>query len=167
MDRGNVTARADTSDDLVLSQSLEVDDSVTMKFELTRKTDLALQALQTLGGSDALHKGVDLAAKLDTSAAFLVQVLAPLTQHGWVRSSPGPRGGYQATDTGRGISLLQLIEAVEGPIRDDRCVLREQPCPATELCALHDAWTPVRDTLIERLAATPALASVADQHEKE
>lgn len=124
-----------------------------MRLELTRKTDLALQALRTLAGARVLRKGGELADALGTTAGYLVQVLAPLTHAGWVRSVPGPRGGY--TDAAADVSVLQLIEAVEGPVRDDRCVLREQSCPVHVPCALHDAWMPARDALVGRLAATP------------
>ena len=128
-----------------------------MRLELTRKTDLALQALRTLVREDVLQKGGDLAGAVGTSAAFLAQVLAPLARAGWVRSVPGPRGRYEATEAGRDVSVLQLIEATEGPVRADRCVLRDQPCPAVVPCALHDAWVPARDALAERLAATPVM----------
>lgn len=131
----------------------------TMRLDLTRKTDLALRALQVLLRSGSQQrKGTELAATLETSAGFLVQVLAPLAREGWVRSAPGPRGGYQATATAADVSVLQLIEAMEGPVHDDRCVLAEQPCPAPNTCALHDAWIPARDALVERLAATPVIA---------
>ena len=130
-----------------------------MRLELTRKTDLALQALRTLASSGTLHKGLDLAGTLGTTAAFLSQVVAPLTRAGWVRSVPGPRGGYEATELASGVSVLELIEAVEGPVAANRCVLRRQPCPAVVPCALHEAWMPARDALVVRLAATPVLAT--------
>lgn len=154
---------------LVLTSSRQVDYYATVRLELTRKTDLALRALQTLPSPSvgALRKGSELADELGTSAGFLVQVLAPLTSAGWVRSVPGPRGGYQATESAPDVSLLQLIEAVEGPVEADRCVLREQPCPALVACALHDAWMPARDALVARLAVTPALAPARGQQPKE
>lgn len=125
-----------------------------MRLELTRRTDLALRALQTLAADEGLRKGSQLSQSLGTTAGFLVQVLAPLVRAGWVRSEPGPRGGYRATSAATDVSVLQLIEAVEGPVRDDRCVLRDQSCPMEVPCALHDAWIPARDALLERLAAT-------------
>lgn len=129
-----------------------------MRLELTRKTDLALQALRTLVSAGSLRKGVELADTLGTTPAFLSQVVSPLARAGWVRSVPGPRGGYHATELAAGISVLELIEAVEGPVVADRCVLRPQPCPAAVPCALHDAWMPARDALVDRLAATPVVA---------
>ena len=134
-----------------------------MRLELTRKTDLALRALRTLVASETLRKGGELAEALGTSAGFLAQVMSPLTRAGWVRSVPGPRGGYRATGAAVAVSVLQLVEAVEGPVRADRCVLREQSCPTEVPCALHDAWMPARDALVERLAATPVTAATGKQ----
>jgi Rrf2 family protein len=131
-----------------------------MRLEVTRKTDLALRALRALATSGSLHKGVELADTLGTTAAFLSQVITPLSRAGWVRSMPGPRGGYEATESASDVSVLELIEAVEGPVPADRCVLRPQPCPAALPCALHDAWMPARDALMDRLGATPVLAAV-------
>jgi Rrf2 family protein len=133
---------------------------MTMRLELTRKTDLALRALRVLADTGALHKGVELADMLGTTAAFLSQVVAPLSRAGWVRSVPGPRGGYQATGHAADVSVLALIEAVEGPVETGRCVLRPQPCLAELPCAVHDAWLPARDALMDRLAATPVRAAV-------
>lgn len=132
---------------------------MTMRLEVTRKTDLALRALRTLARSAVLRKGGELSDALGTTPAFLSQVVAPLSRAGWVRSVPGPRGGYQATERASDVSVLELIEAVEGPVPADRCVLRGQPCPAEIPCALHDAWVPARDALVDRLAATPVLAT--------
>jgi Rrf2 family iron-sulfur cluster assembly transcriptional regulator len=133
-----------------------------MRLELTRKTDLALRALRVLAARGSLLKGIELAEALGTTAAFLSQVVAPLSRAGWVRSVPGPRGGYLATELAVDVSVLELIEAVEGPVETGRCVLRPQPCPADLPCALHDAWLPARDALVERLAATPVLSAVHD-----
>lgn len=129
-----------------------------MRLELTRKTDLALQALQRLVGGGGRHKGGALADALGTTAGFLAQVLTPLARAGWVRSVPGPHGGYEATAAARDVSVLELIEAIEGPVRDDACVLRPQPCPAEVPCALHDAWVPARDALVSTLGATTVMA---------
>lgn len=130
-----------------------------MRLELTRKTDLALQVLQTLVRDGGLRKGGALAQDVHTSAGFLAQVMTPLARSGWVESVPGPRGGYRATPTAAAASVLELIEAVEGPISDGRCVLKEQPCPAVEQCALHDVWVPARDAMTAQLAATPVVKS--------
>ena len=50
--------------------------------------------------------------------------------------------------------MFDLIEAVEGPFEDGRCVLREAPCPAIEQCGLHNAWSRARRALIDELRQT-------------
>ncbi len=125
-----------------------------MRLELTRKTDLALKAITRLDRTGGLIKGADLAETIGTTTAFIAQVMKPLVAHGWVASEPGPTGGYRlATDTTQ-ISVLDLIETVEGPTVDGRCVLRGTPCPVVEKCALHDAWNRARGALLKELSAT-------------
>lgn len=130
-----------------------------MRLEITRKSDLAVRAMCALVDAGRV-KGSALATLTGTTQAFMAQVMAPLVQAGWVRSDPGPTGGYELDIDLRVLSMLEVIEAIEGPTVDGKCVLRGGPCPAEETCALHDAWVPARDALLERLASTPvALAA--------
>jgi Rrf2 family protein len=124
-----------------------------MRLEISKKSDLALRVMCQLAPGERL-KGSELARRVGSTPAFIPHVMTPLVTAGWVTSDPGPRGGYRLTGSLTEISMLQLIEAIEGPTVDDRCVLRGGPCPATENCALHNAWLPARDALLERLAAT-------------
>jgi Rrf2 family transcriptional regulator, iron-sulfur cluster assembly transcription factor len=128
--------------------------SLTMRLEISRKTDLAVRTLCRLKGNTRM-KGSDLAALVDATPGFMAHVMAPLVHAGWVVSEPGPLGGYVLRAKLDEISLLAVIEAVEGPTIDGRCVLRGGPCPTVENCALHDSWVPARDALLQRLAATP------------
>ena len=125
-----------------------------MRLEITRKTDLALKAMLELGRSDALHKGSALAELIDTTSPFIGQVMGPLVREGWVASVPGRNGGYRLSIDLGDVTLLQLIEVVEGPTENARCVLRGTPCPPIEPCALHDPWTRARTALLRELALT-------------
>jgi Rrf2 family protein len=126
-----------------------------MRLEITRKTDLAIRAAQTLADAGGPVKGADLARQIGTTPQFISQVMQPLVREGWVRSDPGPSGGYTQTVDVADITLLALIEAIEGPTADGRCVLRGTPCPPFEPCALHDAWTRARSALLDELERTP------------
>jgi Rrf2 family protein len=125
-----------------------------MRLEITRKSDLAVRALCSLDRSGRM-KSPDLARATGSTPAFMAQIMAPLVRRGWVTSVPGPNGGYELLESLSRVSMLQVIEAIEGPTITGRCVLREGPCPSDELCALHDAWLPAREALMERLARTP------------
>lgn len=130
-----------------------------MQLSITRRTDLATRALLSLVQSGERRKGSDLAQELDASAGFLAQAMTPLVNRGWVRSEPGPTGGYTAVVTLDDVSVLDVVEAVEGPTDVTRCVLEGRPCSSGGRCALHDAWARARGDLLHELAGTP-LSSV-------
>lgn len=114
-----------------------------------------MRALQELHDAEKLS-GSDLAERIDTTLPFLPQVLGPLVKSGWVESQPGPGGGYRLSVSLGGLSILEVVETVEGPAETGRCVLREGPCPGTDSCPVHDAWVGARAELTDRLAAMSA-----------
>jgi Rrf2 family iron-sulfur cluster assembly transcriptional regulator len=126
-----------------------------MRLELTKKTDLAFQALEFIATSRGDRvSGHDLAEHLDVSGQYLPHIMAPLTRAGWVSSVSGPHGGYVIAVDLEDISLLSLIEAVEGPIDDSRC-LHLGPIHASGVtCALHGPWTKARRAMLIELEAT-------------
>ena len=128
-----------------------------MRLEITRSADLAVRALGALQPVGTRRKASDLADELGTTRGFLAQVLAPLVRLGWVASVPGPNGGYAATTAD--LSALDVIEAVDGPTDDGRCVVASTPCDPDQPCTLHGAWASARAALIETLKATPVAAA--------
>ncbi len=126
-----------------------------MRLEVTRRADLATRALVALAASAHRMKAAELAERLDASPGFLSQALTPLVARGWVRSEPGPTGGYTARITLDALSVLDVIEAVEGPTDVTHCVLEDRVCAGGGPCALHDAWARARAQLLRELADTP------------
>ncbi len=126
-----------------------------MKLDITRKSDLAVRAMCALGSQDERVKGSDLAGFIDTTPGFLPQVLAPMVRRRWINSTPGPTGGYMLDVDLSSISLLDVIEAVEGPLEDDVCVLDGHKCEQSDHCAIHTAWLSARQLLYQTLATTP------------
>ncbi len=122
-----------------------------MRLELSSRTDVALRALRYLDDAGERRSNADVAAAIGASPQYLPQVMAPLVRSGWVRSARGPGGGYRLhADLGR-LTLRQLIEAVEGPTEDGRCVLEDALCPQYEQCALHVPWQRARAALLAEL----------------
>ena len=133
-----------------------------MRLEISRRADLATRALLELRAVDGRTKSAALAERLGTTPGFLTQVLAPLVAHGWVRSDPGPTGGYRLVAAADDVTVLDVIEAVEGPTDTGRCVLEDRACGgagAGGLCALHGPWSQARQQLLSTLGAT-TLASL-------
>lgn len=136
-----------------------------MRLEVTRKSDLAVRALRVLAAASERMKGPALADRLGTSAGFVSQVMNPLVRQGWVRSDPGPSGGYQLAAALASISVLDVIEVIEGPTDAGRCVLADRPCNETGTCALHVAWMRARAHLLRELDSTSvAEASMLTDH---
>jgi Rrf2 family protein len=118
---------------------------------LSRRTDLALEAMKALSVAEDRVRGTDLAREVGTTVQFLPQILAPLVRAGWIDSERGPGGGYRAVASLDSISLLDLIETTEGEIDNGRCVLRNGPCPGTVTCPVHVAWMAAREVLVDKL----------------
>ena len=52
------------------------------------------------------------------------------------------------------LSVLDVIEAIEGPTDSGRCVLADRPCNEAGTCALHVPWLRARSELLRELDAT-------------
>ena len=114
---------------------------------LTRKTDYALVAL----GAMARHgwgtiSAQDLSRRLGVPARLVTNVLNQLKHCGLVQSTRGSRGGYGLAKPAERITLTELIEAIEGPIRLAKCCgaegeFDEDRCRLEESCLMKE---PVR-----------------------
>lgn len=133
-----------------------------MKLELMPRTDLTLRTIAALTDGER-WRAAELAEHVGTTAAYLAHIVGPLTKAGWVHSAPGPTGGHRLVADLEAVSLLDVIEAVEGPTDDGRCVMASQPCPAPEPCAVHETWVRARSALTEELAST-SLRSITTEH---
>jgi len=130
-----------------------------MRLELSRRTDLALRVLWELNRRGDRMKRTELATEVGTTPDFLARIMTPLVRSGWVISEVGRTGGYEVSADLSTLSMLEVIEAVEGAPDDGRCVFRGSPCQTGETCALHDAWSRARGALMEELERTPVWAT--------
>ncbi|MDH3583002.1 MAG: Rrf2 family transcriptional regulator [Phycisphaerae bacterium] len=118
-----------------------------MSFNLTRKTDYGLVALAVLA-ERAETAGPCLSARQiaeenDLPVSLLMKVLKDLHRAGIVASRRGAGGGYFLERGTDGISMLQVIEALEGPVVVARCCSEEEEegdacvaCRAVETCPI-------------------------------
>jgi Rrf2 family protein len=131
-----------------------------MRLELTRKSDLAVRSLLLMAEQGERMKSSELAKGLGATPAFVPQVVAPLIERRWVGSDPGPAGGYTLLAELETLTVLEVIEAVEGPTESGRCALDGEPCAERGTCVVHEAWQRARALLLADLAAT-TVADVA------
>jgi Rrf2 family protein len=132
-----------------------------MRLEMTRRTDYALRAMLALARApdDTLSSG-DIAARTGIPVRFVVQVMGHLVRAGLVRGLIGRSGGYRLSSQPDSVSVLAIVEAVEGDARRPQCVLRGGPCAGAAPCAIHYVFADARAAFTTQLAST-TLASVA------
>jgi Rrf2 family protein len=137
-----------------------------MELTLTRRGDYVLQAALALARSyrnpdPPWRKIRELATDTLVPRSYLSQILGLLLQADLVESQAGKRGGYRLRRTPDHISLLEIVEAGEGPLRSSRCTLRGGPCQWEPMCPLHPTWSEVTDLLRTKLSQT-SLARVLE-----
>jgi Rrf2 family transcriptional regulator, iron-sulfur cluster assembly transcription factor len=141
-----------------LRRAPPIDKYGTVRLEITQRADLAVRALVVLQSSPMRLKSAALADALSTTPGFVPQIMGPLVHAGWVRSVPGPTGGYQLLVGLDDLSVLQVIEVIDGPTDTGRCVVAERACDSSEPCALHVAWSRARQELCSTLSTVPLSA---------
>ena len=94
-----------------------------------------------------------IASELNVSEAHLAKVLQRLSKEGLVRSTPGPKGGFNLAKPADEISLLEVYEAIEGPLGVGGCLLGEPVCK-DGLCILGGLVTEVDQRVRDYLART-------------
>jgi len=132
-----------------------------MRLEVSRRSELAVRALTTLAAAHGRMKAPALADALGTTAAFVPQVVGPLVKAGWVRSDPGPTGGYALHVSLESINVLQVVEALDGAVDTGRCVVETRTCNSAAPCMMHVAWSRARSEL-ERVLGDLPLTDLTD-----
>ena len=84
---------------------------------------------------------------------------------GLAEAKAGRDGGYRLTRPSAQISLLEIVEAAEGTLALERCILRGGPCHWEQVCALHGAWSATVQASRDALQAT-TLADLVEADER-
>lgn len=114
--------------------------------------------------SDAPVRGEDVAREEDLPQPFLSKILKILSSKGILHSVRGPGGGFRLARAAEQITLLDVVEAIDGTAQFEECALGWKTCQDDKPCPLHDSWKSMRTNLKEYLSQT----TVADllKHEK-
>ena len=132
-----------------------------MRLELNRQSEYAIRALVLLAVERSrLMSGREIAARTEVPARFLARVLGQLSAADIVEARIGRTGGYRLRRLPARLSILEVVETVEGPARSTRCVLRQQRCDPDAPCAIHPIWSSAQDGVIETLGETTLAALV-------
>lgn len=96
----------------------------------------------------------EIARRLNISSPFLVKVLTRLVRAGIVDARRGPGGGVALARPPASISMIELVEALQGDAGLTRCALGRASCGEDAPCPMHKQWSAQRDDLHELLAHT-------------
>lgn len=130
---------------------------------LTRHADYAIRVMIDLAShpEDAVIPRSRIQARQDVPVAYLAKIIQALARAGLVRTRAGARGGVSLGVAPAAVTLRRVIEAVEGPIHLNRCVIRPGACPRDRFCAVQPVWLRIQKLLTQELDAVTIAALAA------
>jgi Rrf2 family transcriptional regulator, iron-sulfur cluster assembly transcription factor len=133
---------------------------------ITRATEYAIRAILYLAkqpkGEIVLKK--DICRTQDITPAFLTKILQPLIKSGVVGSQRGVGGGCYLFKDPEEITLLDVVNAEEGPLYLNHCIAEKGVCAKDVFCPVHGAWHQIRKELMDTLGRY-SFADLARQEE--
>ncbi len=95
----------------------------------------------------------EIAAAQGVPKAYLAKIFQFLSKKGFLKSTRGAGGGFMlARDPGE-ITLLDVIEAMEGPIHLNDCLIHKDFCERVDTCPVHDVWREAQKKFLESLSS--------------
>ena len=113
--------------------------------KISKKTDYALMAIQYMAskGTDRVVNTKEIAEEYKIPVELLAKVLQKLGKKGLIASQNGPKGGYVLAKTPAAISVLSIIQAIEGQVGITECYHNEESqCVQMARCNIR---TPIRN----------------------
>jgi Rrf2 family protein len=132
-----------------------------MQLQLTRRSDYAIRGMLALAVEPgSVLSGAEIARRTEIPGRLVIQVMGELVHAGLVEARLGRNGGYLLARRPDEVSVLAIVEAIEGDSRRRLCVLRSTSCSAEHQCSVHHIFFAAQEALIARLAdATLASAT--------
>jgi Rrf2 family protein len=124
--------------------------------QITRQADYAVRAVlhlaQIKNGDRAATSTV--AKEQHIPPSFLAKIISQLSIAGLLHTSRGARGGVTLARAPKDITLLEVIEAIDGPIQLNECVGDSGVCTFDSDCPIKTVWCEAQDELVSRLRRT-------------
>ena len=129
------------------------------RFAVTAMLDLAMGD----GKSPVTLAGIS--RRQNISLSYLEQLFGKLRRRGLVDSVRGPGGGYTLARAPQGVSVAEIIRAVDEPLDATQCGGKEN-CLEDRRCLTHDLWERLNEKIYEYLASVTLADLVAHQNGK-
>jgi Rrf2 family protein len=132
---------------------------------LVRISEAASLGLHTMAllakRQDRRWTNQELAETLGASVHHLAKVMQRLVRNGLVRSAVGPQGGFQLAKPPSRIKLMDIYQAIEGPLAEPGCLLGKPICDGKD-CLLGEVVQKLEREIRGHLATT-TLSKMVDQ----
>lgn len=130
--------------------------------QLTRGGDYAIRIMIHLASAPwgAIIPRRQIQERQDVPPAHLAKIIQALGRAELVRTFRGAGGGVALAVPPEEINLRHVIEAVEGPIYLNRCLVSPGACPRDAFCTAHPVWRRIQEVLVRELDSI-TLASLA------
>ncbi len=118
--------------------------------QLTRAADYAVRVMVHLAKQPAAERALlpTLAHATGAPESFLSKVLQGLCRAGFIQSRRGQAGGFEIQPAGRTASMRQVIEAIDGPIFLNVCMMSGNSCNRKNFCPAHPVWVRAQEAMI-------------------
>ena len=119
---------------------------------VTKLTDYATVVLTVLAAQpDAVLSASELAERAGLEAPTVSKLLKPLAQAGLVEGFRGANGGYRLARAADEIGLIEIVEAMEGPLGMTECSVHAGNCGIEDHCGVRANWRRINDVVVEAL----------------
>jgi len=136
--------------------------------QITRATDYAVRVIVHLATLPPDHTAPlgELAEATSVRDNFLSKILQRLVRNGLLSSHRGTGGGFRLSVAPERLTLLQVVEAIEGKIALNICLGDWQSCALQAQCTAHPVWEKAQAALTQELAAVTIAELAARTIEK-
>ncbi|NMB54075.1 MAG: Rrf2 family transcriptional regulator [Leptolinea sp.] len=124
--------------------------------QITKQADYALRAMRFLAKLPPNQRAAtsQIADEQAIPPSFLAKIISQLSIAGLIHTSRGARGGVSLAVTPEKVSLLDVVEAIDGPIALNECTINPAVCPNGPDCPIHKLWCEAQSELVAKLRKT-------------
>jgi len=124
--------------------------------QLTRAADYGVRVMVHLATLPERARALlnDLAEATDAPESFLSKILQSLARAHLIESRRGISGGFTILPAGRAASMRDVIEAIDGPIRLNLCLVEGAHCERKGTCPAHPVWARAQRAMVDVLGNT-------------
>jgi Rrf2 family protein len=120
---------------------------------ITRETDYAVRTILYLAReNDLMASATEISHAMHIPRSFLAKILQRLVRSRLLASTRGAQGGFRLTKKPSAISLLEIMEAIQGTAAINLCAVDKNHCKLSAACSVHPVWVDIRKEVEKRLA---------------